>query len=180
MPSGRRTPAFPKARGSTGGGINTLAVNSSGERGASILSCIPWMLAGSPGLPIHGCWACLHKVCFLGKSIFPPPHFPLPMEAEGVGNFTRAPSHRQPNPTSLGSPGMREMAPAWLWLQIFVSDPARAHLSHGHAAQLGRGLVPGSMKAHVVHCSRIQMPHSTAPSILYNPTQAYLGVCLVR
>lgn len=65
------------------------------------------------------------------------------------------------------------MAPAWLWLQIFVSDPARAHLSRGHAARLGRGLMPGSMKARVVHCSRIQMP----PSILYspNPLTAYLG-----
>lgn len=61
------------------------------------------------------------------------------------------------------------MAPAWLWLQIFLSDPARAHLSPGHAARLGRGLTPGSMKACVVHSSRIQTPHSTSPSILYNP-----------
>lgn len=58
------------------------------------------------------------------------------------------------------------MAPAWLWLQIFLSDPARAHLS---PARLGRGLTPGSMKACVVHSSRIQTPHSTSPSILYNP-----------
>lgn len=74
------------------------------------------------------------------------------------------------------------MAPAWLWLHIFVSDPARAHLSRGHAARFGHELTPGSMKAHAVHCSRIQMCHSAAPSILYNPNplMAYLAACSMR
>lgn len=171
MPEGRRTPAFPTDRGP-----GALPVS------LSILSCIPWMFAGSPGLPIPGCWACLHKgVFFRGKAHYPP-SFLLFVEAEGAGNFTRARSHRQPNPASPGSPGMRGMAPAWLWLQILVSDPARAHLSRGHAARLGRGLTPGSMKTRVVHCSRIPTPHSPSPSIPYNPNplRAFLGACSMK
>lgn len=88
----------------------------------------------------------------LGKDTFSP-SFLLLAAAEGAGNFTRAPSHRQPNPTSPGSPGMRVMAPAWLWLQIFTVAPARAHLPCGPATRLGRGLAPGSMKARVVRRS---------------------------
>lgn len=45
------------------------------------------------------------RCAFWGKAHFPS-SFPLPVEAEGAGNFTRAPSHRQPNPTSPGSSGM--------------------------------------------------------------------------
>lgn len=135
----------------------------------SVLSCIPQMLVESPGLPIAGCWACLHKVRFLlysqERHLFPP-HFHLPTVAEGAGNFTRAPSHHQPNPTSPGSPGMRVMAPAWLWLQIFTAAPARAHLPCGPATRLGHGLAPGSMKARVVRRSagagRIQIGCGTS------------------
>lgn len=97
---------------------------------------------------------CTRRVFYstLGKDTFSP-SFRLLMAAEGAGNFTRAPSHRQPNPTSPGSPGMRVTAPAWLWLQIFTAAPARAHLPRGPVAWLGRGLAPGSMKARVVRRS---------------------------
>lgn len=122
----------------------------------SVLSCIPQTLAESPrpphrkplGLFAQGVFSALLR----GKTLFPP-SFRLPTATEGTGNFTRAPSHRQPNPTSLDSPGMRVTAPAWLWLQIFTAAPARAHLPRGPAAWFGRRLAPGSMKARVVRRS---------------------------
>lgn len=130
-----------------------------------VLNCIPRILAESPVLLTAGRRACLHKVCFLlcsrGKKHFLPPVSVSLWRLRERGNFTTAPSHRQPNPTSLDSPGMRVMAPAWLWLRIFTVAPARAHFPRGPTARLGHGLMPGSMKTSVVHrstgASRIHM-----------------------
>lgn len=97
---------------------------------AAFLGCL-WK---SPGLSTVGCWACLHRVCLLlcsGQSCFFSPVSVSSVAAEGAGNFWRAQSHHQPSPASLGSPRMRGMAPAWLWLLIFVAAPARVCLLRG-------------------------------------------------
>jgi len=100
MPGGRRTPApFHQLGACPEGGA---------AHRRSELCLFSAAFPRCPGLPIAGCWACLQKACFLlysGERHYFPPSFCLPVAAEGAGNFTRAPSHRQPNPTSLGSPG---------------------------------------------------------------------------
>lgn len=84
--------------------IPLLSVHGGNElhpSSAAFPGCL-WEVLGSPSQDAGlVCTRCV----FWGKAHFPP-SFPFPVEAEGEGNFTRAPSHPQPNPTSPGSPGM--------------------------------------------------------------------------
>jgi len=104
---------------------------------------------GSPSLAAG--LVCRRRVfCFtLGKdTIFPPVSVsPWQLRERGISQGHRAIAN--PTPQAWAAPGLSAMAPAWLWLQIFMASPARAHLPRGPATRL----TPGSMKARVVRRS---------------------------
>lgn len=154
---------------------------------AAFPGCL-WEVLGSPSQDVGlVCTRCV----FWGKAHFPPVFLsPWRLRERGISQGHRAIASPTPQArAALGCEGWLQPGCGCKYLCQILPEPISLCVRSCQSPSLPwlhcpawLWITPGSVKARVVHCSSIQMSHSTSPSVPYNPDPltACLGTCSRR